>query len=412
MQALEFRTAFGRYVAEDKLGEGGSGIVYSASDEDNQKVAIKVLHPSKATRARTKRFKNEYLFGFQNSHPQLVRVLDIGTVEQAKGISAPFYVMPRYSGSLRTLMKTGVDHSQVLSLFARLWAGIEAANLLRVVHRDLKPENVLANNLTDVVISDFGIARFEEEDLYTAVETNDGERMANFFYAAPEQKRRGAAIDQRTDIFALGLILNELLTGEIPQGVGFKTISCVSPALAWLDEIVAQMIQADLGSRPSGVPAVRDLLRMKSDQFEQLQRLSALSKTVVAADTVDDPLAVEPPDVVGADFDGSQVIITLDRPVSDGWVNALRKIGSYRSAMNAGPDRFRFIGNTARVQNDGKDAQTIVDCFKEWLPRATSVYANDIRISQQQQERERTEALRRQRETLAHREKVRASLKI
>jgi serine/threonine protein kinase len=154
MQALEFRTAFGRYVAEDKLGEGGSGIVYSASDEDNQKVAIKVLHPSKATRARTKRFKNEYLFGFQNSHPQLVRVLDIGTVEQAKGISAPFYVMPRYSGSLRTLMKTGVDHSQVLSLFARLWAGIEAANLLRVVHRDLKPENVLANNLTDVVISD------------------------------------------------------------------------------------------------------------------------------------------------------------------------------------------------------------------------------------------------------------------
>jgi serine/threonine protein kinase len=93
VKAIEFRTAFARYLADSTLGEGGTGIVYLASDEDNQRVAIKVLHPSKATRARIKRFKNEYLFGFQHVHPQLVRVLDFGVIDQ-KGTSAPFYVMP------------------------------------------------------------------------------------------------------------------------------------------------------------------------------------------------------------------------------------------------------------------------------------------------------------------------------
>ena len=411
MKAIEFRTAFARYIADEKIGEGGAGVVYLASDEDNQRVAIKVLHPSKATHARIKRFKNEYLFGFQNVHPQLVRVLDIGVIDQ-KGNSAPFYLMPRYAGSLRTLMKAGIGHDQVLPLFSRLLSGVEAAHLLRVVHRDLKPENVLGNDLTDVVISDFAIARFEEEDLYTAVETKQGERMANVFYAAPEQKRRGASVDYRADIFALGLILNELYTGEVPQGVGFKTIASTVPALAWLDEIVAQMIQSDVSSRPNGVAAVRELLRMKSDQFEERQRLSAISKTVIAADTVDDPLAVEPPKVVGADYDGSDVIITLDRPMSDGWVSALRNMGSYSSAWNAGPERFRFAGNVARVQSDGSDAQGIVNHFKAWLPQATTMYAHNIRLFQQQQERERSEALRRERETLAHRERVRSSLKV
>ena len=410
-RSIVLQTAFARYESAAQLGEGATGVVFTAVDDFKAPVAIKLLHPTKATRARTKRFKNEYLFGFTHAHPHLVKVLDFGVVEY-EGAPAPFYVMPQYRGSLRPVVTSGLKHDDVLAVFAQMLSGVEAAHLLGVVHRDLKPENILVNGLTDVVIADFGIAHFAQEDLYTAVETKQGDRLANFHYAAPEQKKRGALVDQRADIFALGLMLNELFTGEVPQGVGFKTIGGVSTASSWLDEVVASMIQADPALRPSGVPAVREMLRMKSSQFEERQRLSNLAKTVVSADAVDDPLAVEPPKVVGADFDGADVVITLDRPASEGWIAALRNMGNYTSVYNAGPEYFRFAGNVARVRSNGDDAQQIVNHFKSWLSQATARYAHNIRVYQVQQEQQRADALQRARAELERRERIRASLKI
>jgi serine/threonine protein kinase len=409
-KAIQFRTAFGSYTSQSVLGEGGAGIVYAARDDKDQPVAIKILDPAKASQERLKRFKNEYLFGFSNQHQHLLRVLDFGVVER-DGIPAPFYVMPQYVGSLRRLLKVGIRTEDALPVFSRILSGVEAAHLLKVTHRDLKPENIMANDTLDLVIGDFGIARFEEEELHTVVETKQGERLANFAYAAPEQRKRGGSVDHRADIFALGLILNELFTGEVPQGTGYRAVGSVIPAYTWLDDVVSQLIQFDAAARPNSIAGVRELLRMKSDLFESKQRLSELSKAVVPTTELDDPLALEAPEIVGVDFDGKMVVIKLTKSVNPGWVDALRNMGSYSSARGAEPERFIFQGNEARVGSDGDNAQQIVDHFKQWLPQATARYRMNIAIAKRREEERQREGLRRQRKELERQERIRSALK-
>ena len=110
--------------------------------------------------------------------------------------------MPLYSGSLRKLLETGIAPEQVLPYFGQLLDGTEAAHIRNVVHRDLKPENILYDQDNDnLLLADFGIARFEEDELYTLVETTPRARLANFHYAAPEQRTPGLEIDHRADIY-------------------------------------------------------------------------------------------------------------------------------------------------------------------------------------------------------------------
>jgi serine/threonine protein kinase len=370
-----------------------------------------VLDPSRATTDRLKRFKNEYLFGFRNQHPRLMRVLDHGltVIENAE---APFYVMPRYTESLRSLLRKGLTPDQALKAFAQIMDGVEAAHLLKTVHRDLKPENILANGLSDLVIADFGIARFEEEDLFTAVETRQGDRLAKFVYAAPEQRRRGAVIDQRADIFALGLMLNEFFTGEVPLGTGYQLVAENAPSYAWIDDVVAQLIQQSPAQRPGGVAAVRSLLSLRSDQFSSKQKLSELSNTVVPDATIDDRLALEPPRVVGVDYDRGTLIITLDTPVNAAWVDALRNMGNYSFIMGAEPHRFGINGREARVGASEQDAQSILDTFKSWLPIATQKYASNLEAQKREDTRRRQEAIQAERAELERKERIRRSLRI
>src|ERR1700724_951360 len=121
--------------------------------------------------------------------------------------------MPLAQGSLRELMNDGMHAEAVLQQFGQIWNGVESAHLQDVWHRDLKPENVLILDKTCLAIADFGVARFAQEELYTLVETRPHARLANFLYAAPEQRTRGAPTDHRADIYALGLMLNEMFTG-------------------------------------------------------------------------------------------------------------------------------------------------------------------------------------------------------
>jgi serine/threonine protein kinase len=408
-KATEFRTAFGTYRSESVVGQGGTGTAYAARSEQGEAVVVKVLDPAKATTERLKRFKNEYLFGFRNQHPNLVRVIDFGLVAD-RGKEAPFYVMPRYEQSLRNLLQKGIDRGQVLAVFSHLLSGVEAAHMLKVIHRDLKPENVLANGVTEIVVADFGIARFEEEELYTAVETKHDQRLANFLYAAPEQKKRGGLVDHRADIFALGLILNELFTGEVPQGADYRAVRSVAPEFSWVDDVVAKSIQFDAQRRPGSVAALRELLRLHSDQFEAQQRLDSLAKTVVPTSAIDDPLAIEPPQVVGVDYDGRDLIISLDRDVTPGWLNAIKNMRGFSFVLGARPENFRFQGRQARVGARDNHAQDIIDRFKMWLPVATARYGEIKAAEHRQDEERRRGALHQEREELERRERVRKSL--
>jgi serine/threonine protein kinase len=178
-------TAFSEYKLAELLGEGGAGRVYAATADDGSPVAIKVLTTS--TKDKRRRFKNEINFLERNNHPNIVSVLDHGTTI-VNNIVHPFYVMPRYDCNFRNVIG-GAPPQEALDLFMQILEGVEAAHLKKVIHRDLKPENILFNRRRNILaIADFGIARFEEDFLVTPVTTAPQQRLANFRYAAPEQR--------------------------------------------------------------------------------------------------------------------------------------------------------------------------------------------------------------------------------
>ena len=255
---ITLQTTFSSYTATEILGEGGAGRVYLATDDEMSQFAIKILNPARATKESLKRFKNEVLFGQRNTHKNIVTIIDNGVLVGAEGKREPFYVMPAYSSSLRSVVAAGLPHTEVMTLFLPILDGVEAAHFQGIFHRDLKMENILYDEGGKrPVVADFGIAHFEQEDLYTAVETRNESRLANFQYAAPEQRRRGATVDRRADIYALGLLLNEMFTGEVPAGTGYRTIESVAADYGYLDSIVEQMIRQTPDDRIQTIDGIK-----------------------------------------------------------------------------------------------------------------------------------------------------------
>jgi serine/threonine protein kinase len=384
-------TAFATYAVNQVIGEGGSGVVYGATDDVGAEFAVKVLNPERASREKLKRFENEYRFCSRNKHPNIVTVLDHGLSPDG----AAFFVMPRYEGSLRSLIGH-INPTTVLDLFSKVLDGVEAAHKLNVVHRDLKPENILhRKNGLELVVADFGIARFEEDELFTAVETKDGTRLANFQYAAPEQRIRGRSVDARADIYALGLILNELYTGELAHGTGFKAIASVSADFEYLDGIVDAMLRQNPATRFSDIDSVKKELIARGCEHISRQKLSALEKVVLPVSAVDDPLVTDPIRLVGGDWDNNVLSLTLSQEPNSNWVWAFRNMGSHTAVMGKGPDTFQFRGKQATISAEPRECQQIIGYFKDWLPQANRVYAEKIKQSQEQAEREERDELQR-----------------
>lgn len=230
-KTIEFETTFGNFIATAIIGQGGAGRVYSAKDDEGTPVAIKLLNADSVSKDKRKRFKNEIGFLRKATNEHLVPVLDHG-VSLVNGAAGPFYVMPYYDGSLRDLIKEGISPNDVVGLFSQLLNGVEAAHLLGAIHRDLKPENVLfkrSGGRLILAVADFGVASFTPENKATMVETGLSTRLANFVYAAPEQRRPGEPAGIPADIFALGLIFNEMFTGDVLMEPGSKKSAMPGP---------------------------------------------------------------------------------------------------------------------------------------------------------------------------------------
>ncbi len=404
--AVVLETAFGSYAVDEVLGEGGAGRVYGGKSAEGNAVAVKVLSKESASKDKRARFKREIAFLSRNRHPNIVTVSDYG-VAQDKSICGPFYVMPRFGSSLRKTMVAGINPNSVLNIFEKILDGVEAAHLQGVVHRDLKPENVLTDPTSGLVaIADFGIASFTEQLLVTSVETGPTQRLANFQYAAPEQRLVGRTATKAADIYALGLMLNEMFTGQIPHGTDFRTIAQSQSSFGYLDHTVAQMLRQNPDDRPASVDAVKDLLQRSLTTEISRQRLNSIKNEVVKVGDIDDDLAFTPPKIVAANWDGGWLRLTLDRPVHQGWVSALQNMGSYESVWNRGPGAFIFDGNIARVPSDADDVQRIIDCFKSWLPRASARLKSDLEA------KARADAEKRQRELALQKAREESLLKV
>jgi serine/threonine protein kinase len=139
---IVFNTTFSRYKSIRLIGEGGTGFVYEVEDDNTQRFALKVLKKQAVTDERRRRFKNEIIFCQRSSHPNILPIIEHGilTLEDPP---LPFYVMPLFDSSLRSLIRPDLKPQIILSLFSQILDGAEDAHLQKVIHRDLKPENIL-----------------------------------------------------------------------------------------------------------------------------------------------------------------------------------------------------------------------------------------------------------------------------
>ena len=247
--ALSAGERLGPYQILGLIGSGGMGEVYRARDPRlGRDVAVKVL-PSEvaASSDRLTRFEREARAVAALNHPNILTVFDVGTEQPAapavdalsadRPAAIPYLVTELLQGeTLRELMRHRMPtQQQVLSLGAQIASGLDAAHAHGLVHRDVKPDNVFVTSDGRVKILDFGIAKLSEpatsEAGIDSSPTGPGLALGTVGYMSPEQLR-GLPLDQRTDIFSLGVVLYELLSGEHP----FRRDSAAATTSAILEE--------------------------------------------------------------------------------------------------------------------------------------------------------------------------------
>lgn len=201
----------GTYEVLEKLGQGGMGAVFKARDRMLQReVALKVMRPELAEKPEiAERFRSEAVTLARLNHPNVATVYNL--LEHDGGLLIVMEYIPGEPLDDRLARTGAMATEEALSLFFEALAGIEHAHQLGIVHRDIKPANVMLSTAGPAKVMDFGIARV----LGAARMTQVGSAVGSLKYMAPEQVR-GEGGDQRSDIYALGILLYEMLTGQVP----------------------------------------------------------------------------------------------------------------------------------------------------------------------------------------------------
>jgi serine/threonine protein kinase len=275
-----------RYTIDKRVARGGMSTVYLAHDERlHRPVAIKVLFPHMAEdRKVVQRFEQEARNSALISHPNVVQVLDQGQTRETA-----YMVMEYVPGAtLRTLLKRGPMTPRLALAYAQaILGGLSAAHRAGLVHRDIKPENVLVSPEGRIKLADFGLARAATHHSGTST------LMGTVAYIAPELLS-GEGADERADIYAVGILLYELLTGvqpftgDTPVRVAFQHVNSTVPApsayvpgLATpLDDLVRSATRADTEQRPKNADEMLEMLDSVREQLtaEELDFDGALLK--------------------------------------------------------------------------------------------------------------------------------------
>ncbi len=277
----------GPYRVLGVLGEGGMGVVYRAEQEHPRRiVALKVIRPGVESRETLRRFEHEGQVLAWLQHPGIAQVFETGTVDMDTG-TRPFFAMEYIQG--RSLSdyaeraRPGIR--QRLELLARLCDAVHHAHQKGVIHRDLKPGNILVDDTGQPKIVDFGVARATDADLrLTTVRTDLGRLIGTIAYMSPEQVAGDPReVDTRSDVYALGVVAYELLTGQTPIDVAGKSLPDVARAITEqeppplralnralrgdLETIIAKALEKDKTRRyQSASDLASDLRRYLADQ--------------------------------------------------------------------------------------------------------------------------------------------------
>ena len=255
----------GRYRLDAQIGAGGMSTVYRAFDVVlERRVAIKLLHREmSADSDQLERFRREARAVAQLSHPHIVGVIDAGEDESRPYIVFEYVEGETLKGRIRELGRLPVDES--LAYAIEIARALGSAHAHGIVHRDVKPQNVLIDQEGSAKVTDFGIARSLKDDGLTA----DGRVLGTTDYVSPEQAL-GHDVNGQSDIYSLGIVLYEMLTGEVPFGgenqiaVAMKHVREDLPDIqvrrpqvsATLAAVLDRMTDKDLAQRYPDVPAL------------------------------------------------------------------------------------------------------------------------------------------------------------
>jgi tetratricopeptide (TPR) repeat protein len=264
------------YRILDQLGQGGMGIVYKAEDTRlDRTVALKFLPPSMSTDPEAKeRFIREAKAASGLDHPNICSVYEIGETavgEDEAAAAQLFIVMPFYDGqTLKYRLDEGpLSLEEVLSIGAQIAEGLERAHEAGIVHRDLKPDNIMITSRGRVKILDFGVAKLGAESELTKM----GSTVGTTSYMSPEQAR-GDKVDVRTDLWSLGVVMYQMLTGKLPfegdyeQAIVYGILNEDAEPVANLRpdapddlvELTSLLMRKEAAERPTSAAAVAEVL--------------------------------------------------------------------------------------------------------------------------------------------------------
>jgi eukaryotic-like serine/threonine-protein kinase len=279
------QTIRGRFRVLRKLGEGGMGVVYLADQVNfHRKVALKVLH-GYYTRDEEfiERFQREARLAAMLNHPHIVTVYDFDRGEDGSLFIAMEYVEGR---DLRDIIQEGGMGVREAVRFARQIAeGLERAHGAGVIHRDIKPENVMISSTTnEVKLMDFGIASMKDAEGMTRL-TRTGTIVGTPAYMAPERMERGQT-DEKTDIYSFGVLLYEMLTGDVP-------FSAPTPASMLLKQL--REIPRSVRTLRAEIPASLEGVVMQALAREPQKRQVSIGTIAQALRKIESSLASEKP---------------------------------------------------------------------------------------------------------------------
>ena len=389
-----FETVAHSYARKSSIGNGGAGNVYLVERDDGDSFALKLLNKQSCGDGnKVRRFLREAAFCTRHSDAPLVRVVDQG-FRQETNLKQPFYVMPLYEGSLRKLMDDpGADRSAILGMLFKLLDSLKGFYDGGHVHRDIKPENILFDdNSNCLILADFGVAHINEDLPELTLQTKSAERLANFRYAAPEQRITNGEVDHRADQFAFGLIINELFTGAIPQGSGYTEIASRSEQFAYLDPVVEKMISQNRADRYESI----SVLLADVEARERIQGVE--SRTRELDNRTEEPFEVL---VVSKEWVEPNLVFNLNMVPDRRWAEAFRSYTGMTSFSTDGfyldPQHFIVSGSQIIVPNTRGDKRHLTDACQA-MPSYVR-WANEVMGRRIEKEsREAHEALVRARE--------------